>query len=141
MVGGPLIVVTVIVHVLGLGVTRAIFRPKAGIGHGGRVLRHPTLHFMVVMSLTVSLVTLLHLLQAWIWSTTLVFVGAMNDPRHAMLYALSAMTTYGHAAVYLDVRWQMLGAIVALDGVILTGLTTAFLYAVIRQEWENRQHV
>ena len=48
-----------------------------------------------------------------------------------MLYSLGAMTTYGHATIYLDPHWQMLGALEALNGAILIGLTTAFLYSMI----------
>ena len=52
-----------------------------------------------------------------------------------MLYSVSAMTSYGHADVYLEDRWQPLGAIEAVNGVILFGLTTAFLFAAIQQVW------
>ena len=56
-----------------------------------------------------------------------------------MLYSLSAMTSYGHADVYLEDRWQLLGAIEAVNGLILFGLTTAFLYAAIHQVWPLRR--
>ena len=54
-----------------------------------------------------------------------------------MLYSVSAMTSYGD--VYLEDRWQLLGAIEAVNGVILFGLTTAFLYAAFRQVWPLRR--
>ena len=38
-----------------------------------------------------------------------------------MLYSVSAITSYGHADVYLEDRWQLLGAIEAVNGVILLG--------------------
>jgi hypothetical protein len=41
------------------------------------------------------------------------------------------MTSYRHAGVYLEDRWQLLGVIEAVNGVILFGLTTAFLFAAI----------
>jgi hypothetical protein len=44
----------------------------------------------------------------------------------AMLYSLSAMTAYGHANIYLLQHWQFSGALEALNGMILFGLTTAF---------------
>ena len=56
-----------------------------------------------------------------------------------MLYSVSAMTSYGHANVYLEDRWQLLGAIEAVNGVILFGLTTAFLFAAIQQLWPLRR--
>jgi hypothetical protein len=52
-----------------------------------------------------------------------------------MLYSLSAITSYGHAAIFLDSHWQMMGALKALNGVILFGLTTAFLFALIQTIW------
>jgi hypothetical protein len=38
------------------------------------------------------------------------------------------MTTYGHASLYLEPHWQMMGAIEALNGVVLFGVTTAILF-------------
>ena len=55
-----------------------------------------------------------------------------------MLYSLSAMTTYGHADVFLAKHWQLMGAIEALNGMMLFGLSTAFLFAVLREHWPTR---
>jgi len=55
-----------------------------------------------------------------------------------MLYSLSAMTTYGHADVFLATHWQLMGAIEALNGMMLFGLSTAFLFAVLRDHWPTR---
>jgi hypothetical protein len=55
--------------------------------------------------------------------------------KSAMLYSMSAITSYGHANLYLEPRWQMMGTLEALDGWILFGLTTAFLFAVIQRAW------
>ena len=50
-----------------------------------------------------------------------------------MLSSVSALTTYGHASVLLPEHWRMLGAREALNGMILFGLTTAFLFAMIQE--------
>ncbi len=52
-----------------------------------------------------------------------------------MLYSLSAMTTYGHANLFLKTRWQLMGALEALNGMLSFGLTTAFLFAIIQRVW------
>ena len=52
-----------------------------------------------------------------------------------MLYSLSAMTSYGHVGLYLERQWQMMGALEALNGMLLFGLTTAFLFAMIQRVW------
>ncbi len=55
-----------------------------------------------------------------------------------MLYSLGAITSYGHAPVFLEGRWRLLGAIEAVNGMILFGLTTAFLFAAIHEVWPLR---
>jgi hypothetical protein len=59
-----------------------------------------------------------------------------------MLYSLSAMTSYGHANLFLNNRWQLMGALEALNGMLLFGLTTAFLFAMIQRIWPlgSRDH-
>jgi hypothetical protein len=43
------------------------------------------------------------------------------------------MTSYGHANLYLEGRWQLMGAMEALNGWLLFGLTTAFLFGMIEK--------
>jgi hypothetical protein len=35
----------------------------------------------------------------------------------------------------LEAHWQLMGALEALNGMLLFGLTTAFLFAVIQKVW------
>jgi hypothetical protein len=49
----------------------------------------------------------------------------------ATLNSLEAITSFGHADVYLEDRWRVLGAVEAVNGLILFSLTTAFLFAAI----------
>ena len=63
----------------------------------------------------------------------------INPSRAAKLYSVNAITSYGHADVYLEGRWQLLGAIEAVNGVILFGLTAAFLFAAIQEVWPLRR--
>ena len=61
--------------------------------------------------------------------------SARPDFPSSVLYSLSAMTSYGHANVYLAEHWRLMGAIEALNGMMLFGLTTAFLYGLIQRVW------
>ncbi len=45
------------------------------------------------------------------------------------------MTSYGHANIYLEPDWQLMGALEALNGMMLFGLTTAFLFSVLQGAW------
>jgi hypothetical protein len=43
------------------------------------------------------------------------------------------MTSYGHTDLSLEDDWHLMGAPEALNGWLLLGLTTAFLFAVIEK--------
>jgi hypothetical protein len=128
----PLIVVTVLIHVFGLGLFNERVMPALG---GGIARGHRTAAFIVGMGATVLLVTFLHGLEAAIWAVAYLVLGALADPGSAMLYSLSSITTYGHANVFLANHWQLMGALEALNGIILFGLTTAFLFSKIQRIW------
>jgi hypothetical protein len=91
--------------------------------------------FLLVMSIATLLATLLHGFEAVTWAVAYQILDASPDNKSAMLYSLSAMTTYGHANLYLKEKWQLMGAREALDGMLLFGLTTAFLFAMIQKVW------
>jgi hypothetical protein len=50
-----------------------------------------------------------------------------------MLYSLNAMTSYGHTNLEMGDHWRLLGAMEALNGWLLFGLSTAFLFAVLEK--------
>ncbi len=128
--GVPLIVLTVIFHVFGLGLIQQKIIPIYG---ALMRRRHTTSGFAVVMGTTTLLATVLHGLEAAIWGWAYILIGALPDPKTAMLFSLGAMTTYGHENLHVEPHWQLLGTIEALNGWLLFGLTTAFLFALIEK--------
>ena len=126
--GLPLIIVTVLVHVFGLVLVR-----RGALRMWTRTIRrgHPTAAFVAVVGSTTLLATSLHAIEATIWATAYRLAGALPDYRSAMLYSLNAMTSYGHTSLQLEDRWHLLGAIEALNGTLLFGLSTAFLFGII----------
>ncbi|WP_066500314.1 hypothetical protein [Bradyrhizobium macuxiense] len=127
--GLPLIVLASVIHVIGLGVIE--LGVERGLRRAQRV-RGYLATFVAVVGATVLSATALHAVGAAVWAGTYLWLGALPDERSAMLYSIGAMTTFGHASLHLSDRWQMLGALEALNGMLLFGLTTAFLYAIIR---------
>jgi hypothetical protein len=108
---------------------------KVRPGKGVRTLGQ----FIVAIALTALGAALLHGLEAAAWAILYIWVGALPDAHAAMLYSLSAITSYGHSNIFLEDRWRLLGAIEAMNGLILFGLTTAFLFAAIEEVWPVRR--
>jgi hypothetical protein len=128
----PLIVLSVIFHVMGLGFANVKMVQVLTLVKSHR-------HFIYIFAMVMGAATLwaisLHAIEAGLWATAYRLLGAMPDDKSAILYSLSAMTTYGHAEVFLEQHWQLMGALEALNGLILFGLTTAFLYGMIQRAW------
>jgi hypothetical protein len=85
------------------------------------------------MAFILSAITL-HALEAACWGITFRLLGALPDARLAMLYSLNAMTTFGHVAFDLANQWKLMGALKALNGILLFGLSTAFMFALLVRE-------
>jgi len=133
----PLIVFTVLAHSFGLALIREQLVLPLSLTFG----RHrSSFALAVIIAPTVMLITVLHGVEAGIWALAYVALGARADIASAMLYSLNAMTTYGHAEIFLAQHWRLMGALEALNGMMLFGLTTAFLFGVLQRHWPAARH-
>ncbi len=131
--GLPLIVFTVIFHSVGLHlINERVERVQSSFAPGGS----HRVALIAIISGTVSAASLLHGIEAMIWACACRLLGALPDYSSAVLYSLGAMTTYGGANLFLEKRWQLLGALAALNGLLLFGLTTAFLIQILQKAKE-----
>lgn len=126
--GLPLVAVTIVFHVAAfLGITRALV-PEVALKNGH-------FRFVCAVGLLAVAAATLHGIEGLAWAALYVWLGALPDLSSALLYSLGAMTSYGHADIYLERQWMLLGAIEATNGLILFGLTTAFFFAAIQKLW------
>jgi hypothetical protein len=78
----------------------------------------------------------LHGLESLFWAAAYWWIGALDSFTSAFAYALATMTTFEIPALSLPSRWQMLSALQAVNGVLLFGISTAFLFAVVQVHWK-----
>ena len=64
--------------------------------------QHKALRFIVFVALAAIASTMYLTLEAAAWAALFLWVGALSPSRAAMLYSVSAITSYGHA----DVIWR-----------------------------------
>jgi hypothetical protein len=126
----PLIVVTITVHVVGLGLVNAWIARKVHTIRSRRTFR---VMFVSIMGGTSFIATALLAFEAGLWAAVYRGLNAMPTIRTAILYSLNAFTAYGHTTLDLPDKWRLLGALEALNGLLLFGLTTAFLFSAIQR--------
>jgi hypothetical protein len=131
----PLIALTVMLHAVCFAyISERIQLPISLTGPKA------VMKFALVMGRTTIQATVLHTVEAMVWAAVYFFLGALPDRKSALLYSLGAMTTYGHEQFELAPHYQLMGALEALNGMILFGLTTAFLFANIQKIWREKPH-
>ena len=82
----------------------------------------------------------LHGLESVLWALAYWGLGALDSLTDASVYALATMTTFEIPGLTLPPRFQMLSALEAMNGVLLFGISTAFLFAVIQGHWQLLSH-
>jgi hypothetical protein len=82
----------------------------------------------------------LHGLEGVLWALAYWWLGALGSFGEASVYALSTMTTLEIPGLTLPSRFQMISALEAVNGVLLFGISTAFLFAVIQVHWQLLSH-
>jgi len=134
----PLILLTVVVHVFGLALIQdAVIHVLKDIP----VQRRFMYRFAVVMTIAVLLMIVLHALEAIAWGLAYKMLGLFSNFRSAMLYSLGAMTGFGAGSLSLPAQWLMMGVLQSLAGLLLFGLTTAFMFAMIQAVWPPRMNM
>src|SRR6478736_3171513 len=74
------------------------------------------------------------------WAGAYWWLGALDSFTDASVYALATMTTFEIPGLTLPSRFQMISALEAVNGVLLFGISTAFLFAVIQVHWQLLSH-
>ena len=82
----------------------------------------------------------LHGLEGVLWASAYWWLGALDSFTDASVYALATMTTFEIPGLTLQPRFHMLSALEAMNGVLLFGISTAFLFAVIQVHWKLLAH-
>ena len=134
-IGMFLIVITVMIHAYGSSLWMhymlATYTRRNGIVVDSKALRVLVLTAIVLMSL--------HLLEVFIWASAYRFLVPLSEIETletAFYFSLVTFTSLGFGDVTLGPQWRILSGMEALNGVLLIGWTTAFLYAVLQRIWK-----
>ena len=80
------------------------------------------------------LLAVLHGIECVIWAAAYLWLGALDSPMDALVFSVDSMSTLG-GSLALQRPWQMMGALEAFDGLLLFGVSTAFLFSVMQAYW------
>jgi voltage-gated potassium channel len=131
--GLGLIAGTILVHVAGFRMVLTWLdrwyagegRPQPGIGR-----------IMIFASLAMAI---LHHLEAALWAAVYIRLGILDEWDTAVYFSIVTMTTVGYGDVTLTGDWRLLAALQGMNGMLLSGLSAAFLFAILQHYWTSRR--
>jgi hypothetical protein len=86
-----------------------------------------------VMIATVSVLMVAHGLEVAVWSLAYAILGVVPNKADFIYFAFVNYTTLGYGDITPDARWQLLGPMTAMNGVLLFGWSTAVIFEVLRK--------
>jgi hypothetical protein len=128
---GGLVVVTVVIHAAGFdALLRAIMWSHALDKSGfRRVTRW-------VIGLACWLI-LIHFVEISVWGLFYVWQGCMPDYESAFYLSGASYTAADYGDLVLPKPWRLLGAVEAVTGILMYGLSTGLFFAVVSRWMSN----
>jgi hypothetical protein len=136
--GLSLIALTIAIHAMGVTFMVSVLH-SFRLRLGSRSPSLPRVFAIVIGTITMTglLLAALHIIEAAIWAAAYLWLGAFGSLEAAILYSVDSIVTRGASGLILQSRWQMMGALEAANGVLLFGISTAFIFTVMQFYYQN----
>ncbi|CAN5736835.1 potassium channel family protein [soil metagenome] len=136
-----------VVHTWGVALSILLFVLHAsiifGIAIGLKALAETaghTAHVKLVAPLLILgafiVLFLTHLLEGSLWALFLWRKRLLGSFGEAVYFSLTSFSAVGYGDVVLRPPWRAIGAIMAVNGLLLFGCSTAFLFVVMEKVWK-----
>jgi hypothetical protein len=95
---------------------------------------------IAVMMVVTLIMAAAHLTQIALWAGAFVACGEIATFDKAFYLSAQDYTALGYGDIALSERWRLLGPLEAINGIMLFGLSTATVFAVMSRLIMNRLH-
>ncbi len=136
MWGLSLIATTITIHAIGVvSMALGMLRIRLRLEERRLGLRYVVLTVIGLVAVIGLLLTILHGIEAAIWAAAYLWLGTFASPFDAMHFFVGSMTTIGAPGLVLQPHWQMMGVLEAANGMLLFGISTAYIFGVMQVYW------
>ena len=128
-----LIALTIAIHVTGVTLMVSVLHGfRLRLESRSRGLSRASAIVIGTITTMGLLLAALHMIEATLWAAAYLWLGALGSLEAAMLYSVDSIATRGASELVLQSHRQIMGALEAVDGVLLFGISTAFLFTVMQ---------
>ena len=129
-----MISLTVAIHTLGA----AFWLKRLGKRLEYRASMNQPPHLFEGIITTAAVLLMLHIFEAFLWAILYLQLPAqagLKNFHDAFYFSMITFTTLGYGDITLAQEWQLLTGVEGMVGIVVFGLTTAMLFAVIQKSW------
>ncbi len=94
----------------------------------------------ILLISTAIFLLLLNVFQAFVWAFTFYILPGVTEfesLEKAIYFSLITFTTLGYGDITISSANRILAGIEAINGVLLIGWSTAFMFSVVQYTWKN----
>ena len=128
IVGGGVSICNIAIHAL---VMTTLIRTARAMAT--RTALHPALFLTGIMISIVSVLMITHTSEVVVWASVYSVVDIAPPGAGLVYFAFVNYTTLGYGEIIPEARWQLLGPMTAMNGVLLFGWSTAVIFEVLRR--------
>ena len=134
--GGAVSAVNIGLHALVMTVV-----VQVALRASARSKSHASQHLLMVMIPTVLVLMTTHAAEIVVWALAYSLVDATPEDADRVYFAFVNYTTLGYGDVVPVRRWNLLGPMTAMNGVLLFGWSTAVIFEVLRRTMASDRRV
>ncbi|MGA8222793.1 MAG: ion channel [Candidatus Acidiferrales bacterium] len=133
-IGSIAVVCTILIHALALGATVSFVRRETRLGRAGRGFWSD----VSIVALAMSFALVAHLIEIAFWAVLYVMCGEFAGLGIAYYHSAGNYTTLGSGNIVMTPSWRLLGPLEAANGMLMFGVSTAMLFALIQRLVQTR---
>jgi len=129
-----IVAICVVIHVGGIAVFAQFLLRRFPQLEGVTTIWRQGMLLISVFAVVISL----HLIETAIWASFYDWNSLFETYETALYFSLGTYSTIGYGDVVLPHRWRLLGGIEGISGVLLCGLSGAFIFVVVNALFQTR---
>ena len=128
-VGAIAVFWTIIIHALVLNAAVMFVRRERKLARAGVSFWID----VVIVALVICIALAAHLAEIAVWAVLFMVCGEFRDFATAYYHSAVNYTTLGYGDLIMTPPWRVLGPLEAANGMLMFGVTTALVFAVIQR--------
>ena len=92
----------------------------------------------ILLQLVAALVLLTHLVNIALWAVLFCLCGEFAGFEAAYYHSAVNYSSLGYGDIVMSMRWRLLGPLEAIDGIVMFGISTALIFALMMRLIERR---